>query len=286
MQDDRLVSVAAGVTFYLLLAIVPGIAAIVSIYGLFADPGTMQGHLNSLAGLLPGGAVDIVGEQIARIAGQGRATLGTAFVTSLVISLWSANAGTKALFDALNVAYDETEKRSFVRLTLVTLGCTLGAVLFLIVALAGVVVVPLVLNAVGLGPAVEMILRMARWPILLAIVGTGLAALYRYGPSRDQPRWRWVTWGSAFASLGWLVASLLFSWYAASFGSYNETYGSLGAVVGFMTWMWISCVVILLGAKLNAEMEHQTARDTTDGPAQPMGTRGAAMADTVGRPAG
>lgn len=286
MQDDRLVSVAAGVTFYLLLAMVPGIAALVSIYGLFADPGTMRDHLNSLSGLLPGGAVDVVGEQIGRIAGQGRATLGTAFATSLAISLWSANAGTKALFDALNVAYDETEKRSFVRLTLVTLGCTVGAVVFLMIALAGVVVVPVVLNALGPGPAVDLILRVARWPILLAIVAIGLAALYRYGPSRDEPRWRWVTWGSAFASLGWLVSSLLFSWYAASFGSYNETYGSLGAVVGFMTWMWISCVVILLGAKLNAEMEHQTARGTTEGPALPIGTRGAAMADTPGRPSG
>ncbi|WP_293856444.1 YihY/virulence factor BrkB family protein [uncultured Alsobacter sp.] len=285
MQEDRLVSVAAGVTFYLLLALVPGIAALVSIYGLFADPATIRDHLNSLAGVLPGGAVDVVGEQIGRIAGQGRGTLGTAFVTSLLISLWSANAGTKALFDALNVAYDETEKRSFLRLTLVSLGCTLAAVAFLIVALAGVVVVPLVLDAVGLGTVAEAIIRVARWPLLLVIVAVALAALYRYGPSRDEPRWRWVSVGSAFAALGWLVASLLFSWYAANFGSYNQTYGSLGAVVGFMTWMWISCIVVLLGAELNAETEHQTERDTTDGPAKPLGARGARMADTVGKPA-
>jgi membrane protein len=285
MQEDRLVSVAAGVTFYLLLALVPGIAALVSIYGLFADPATIRDHLDSLSGILPGGAVDVVGEQIGRIAGQGQATLGTAFATSLVISLWSANAGTKALFDALNVAYDETEKRSFVRLTLISLGCTLAAIVFLMVALAGVVVVPVVLDALGLGTVADLIIRIARWPLLLLLVAVGLAALYRYGPSRDEPQWRWVSVGSAFASLGWLVASLLFSWYAANFGSYNQTYGSLGAIVGFMTWMWISCVVILLGAKLNAETEHQTARDTTKGPAQPLGTRGARMADTVGRPA-
>lgn len=277
---------AAGVTFYLLLAIVPGLASIVSVYGLFADPATIQGHLNSLAGLLPGGAVEIIGEQVGRIADQGRSTLGTAFATSLMISLWSANARTKALFDALNVAYDETEKRSFVRLTLVTLGCTVAVILFLMIALAGFVVLPVLLNPVGLGPAADLIIRIARWPLLLVILAIGLAALYRYGPSRDERRWCRVTRGRAFAALGWFVASLLFSWHAADLGSYNETYGSLGAVVGFMTWMWISCVVILLGAKLNAEIEHQTARDTTEGPEKAMGTRGAQATDTAGRSTG
>jgi membrane protein len=284
-MQDRLVSVAAGVTFYLLLAIVPGIAAVVSVYGLVADPTTISGHLASLSGLLPGGAMDVIGEQVGRIAGQGRATLGTALATSLVLSLWSANAGMKALFDALNVAYDETETRGFVRLTLVSLGCTLAATAFLVLALSGLVAVPLVLDAIGLGGAADVLIRLARWPLLLVVVAVGLAALYRFGPSRDQPKWRWVTWGSGTAAVLWLAASGLFSWYAAHFGSYNETYGSLGAVVGFMTWMWISCVVVLLGAKLNAEMEHQTARDTTRGPESPLGTRGAAMADSVGRPA-
>jgi membrane protein len=143
-------------------------------------------------------------------------------------------------------------------------------------------VVPIVLNFIGLGSALEWVIRIARWPLLLAVVIFGLAVLYRFGPSRDRAEWRWVTPGSLFAAVGWLIFSMLFSWYVANFGSYNETYGSLGAAIGFMTWIWLSTTVILLGAEINAEMEHQTRKDTTAGPSEPMGRRGATMADTVG----
>ncbi|WP_245435549.1 YihY/virulence factor BrkB family protein [Microvirga calopogonii] len=280
--QDRLMSVAAGVTYYALLALFPALAALVSVYGLFADPATIQDHLTALSGVLPGGALDIIREQVVRIASAGEGTLGLSFIIGLGVSLWSANAGMKAIFDALNIVYDEEEKRSFVKLNLESLTFTLAAVGFILLALAGIVILPIVLDFVGLGSGLEWLLSLARWPVLLAVVIGGLAVLYRYGPSRDKAEWKWVTPGGIVAALLWLVVSMLFSWYVANFGSYNETYGSLGAVIGFMTWIWISSIVVLLGAEINAEMEHQTAKDTTEGPEKPMGARGATMADTLG----
>ncbi|ANY82886.1 hypothetical protein BB934_32165 (plasmid) [Microvirga ossetica] len=280
--QDRLMAVAAGVTYYALLAIFPAIAALVSIYGLFADPATIHDHLNALSGVLPSGALDIVREQVVRIASKGSGTLGVSFLIGLVLSLWSANAGMKAMIDALNIVYDEEEKRSFLKLNLESLAFTLAAIGFILLALAGIVVLPVILSFVGLGSGTEWLLSLARWPILLACVVLGLSLLYRYGPSRDKAEWKWVTPGGLVAAVLWLVVSMLVSWYVANFGSYNETYGSLGAVIGFMTWIWISGIVVLVGAEINAEMEHQTARDTTVGPDRPMGQRGATMADTIG----
>jgi membrane protein len=280
--QDRLMSVAAGVTYYALLALFPALAAMVSVYGLFADPATIQDHLTALSGVLPSSALDIIREQVVRIASASEGTLGLSFIIGLGVSLWSANAGMKAIFDALNIVYDEEEKRGFVKLNLESLTFTLAAVGFILLALTGIVILPIVLDFVGLGSGLEWLLTLARWPVLLAVVIGGLAVLYRYGPSRDKAEWKWVTPGGIVAALLWLVVSMLFSWYVANFGSYNETYGSLGAVIGFMTWIWISSIVVLLGAELNAEMEHQTAKDTTQGPEKPMGARGATMADTLG----
>lgn len=281
-NKDRVMSVAAGVTYYALLAVFPAIAALVSIYGLFSDPATIQDHLNTLSGVLPSGALDIIREQVVRIASQGGGALGFGFIFGLVLSLWSANAGMKAIFDALNIVYGEEEKRSFIKLNLLSLTFTLGAIAFILVALVGIIVLPIVLNFVGLGSRAEWILSLARWPILLIGVIFGLSLLYRFGPSRDKAEWKWVTPGGIVAAVLWLAVSMLFSWYVANFGSYNETYGSLGAVIGFMTWIWLSTVVVLFGAEINAEMEHQTTKDTTEGAHQPMGTRGAKMADTIG----
>ncbi|WP_375408602.1 YihY/virulence factor BrkB family protein [uncultured Methylobacterium sp.] len=280
-NKDRVLSVAGGVTFFTLLSLVPAIAALVSCYGLFADATVINGHLSAMQGVLPSGAVEIVGEQVKRIAQKSDGSLGLTFFTSLLLSLWSANAAVKAIFDALNVVYEEEEKRSFVMLNLRSLTFTVGALVFVILALGGIVVLPVVLNFFGLGKGAWLI-ALLRWPALLIILLGGLALLYRYGPSREQARWRWVGTGSMVAGLLWLVASILFSWYVASFGNYNETYGSLGAVIGFMTWIWISTTIVLLGAEINAEMEHQTARDTTTGPERPMGLREARMADTLG----
>jgi membrane protein len=282
LSEHRVVAIAAGVTFYVLLAIFPAIAALVSVYGLFADAKTISDHLASAASFLPGGAVDIIGEQLQRLTAQPSSKLGLTFFTGLAISLWSANAGVKALFDALNIVYGEKEKRSFVKLNAVSLAFTVGGLIFALVAIAAVVALPVALNYIGLGRATELLITIGRWPILFAAVALWIALIYRYGPSRDTPKWRWVTWGSAFASFAWIVLSILFSWYATNFGSYNKTYGSLGAAIGFMTWIWLSTIVILLGAELDAEMEHQTARDTTTGTPKPLGARGAMVADTVG----
>ncbi|NEU13015.1 YihY/virulence factor BrkB family protein [Methylobacterium sp. BTF04] len=280
-NKDRVLSVAAGVTFYSLLSLFPAIGALVSCYGLVADAGAINVHLASLHGVLPAGAIDIIGDQVKRIVAKGNGSLGLTFFTSLLLSLWSANAAMKAMFDALNVVYEEEEKRSFLMLNLRSLTFTIGALGFTILALTGIVVLPVVFTFVGFGDTAWLIASL-RWPALLIVLLGGLSLLYRYGPSRERPRWRWVGVGGAVAGLLWLVASILFSWYVASFGNYNETYGSLGAVIGFMTWIWISTTIVLLGGEINAEMEHQTARDTTTGPDTPMGTRAARMADTVG----
>ena len=263
-------------------AATPAIAAFISLYGLFADPSTISDQLNALSTIMPGGAIQIVTDQVHRLTEHKGGALGFAFFSGLAISLWSANAGMKAVFDALNVAYDESEKRNFIWLNLWSLGFTLAAIVLLMVAFSAVVVLPVVLNFVGLGDLTEWLIRLGRWPALLVIILLGIAVLYRYGPSRDHPKWLWITPGSILAAIGWIIFSILFSWYVSHFGSYNETYGSLGAAIGFMTWVWLSTTIILVGAELNAETEHQTKKDTTEGPQEPLGRRGAEMADTVG----
>ena len=187
-----------------------------------------------------------------------------------------------ALFDALNVVYDEQEKRSLVRFYSTTFLFTLAGIAFTVVAIAGVVVLPLLLKFVGLPAMTGWLVTILRWPVLLLALVLGLACVYRYGPSRRDARWRWLTWGSIVGALLWIAASMTFSWYVTTFDTYNKVYGSLGASVGFMVWLWISAVIVLLGAELNAEMEHQTARDTTEGRPRPLGSRGAMMADRVG----
>jgi membrane protein len=239
-----------------LLAIFPAIAAPVSLYGLLADPLAIKGHLDQLSSLLPGGAVEIVGEQIQRVSSAGTGTLGLSSVISIAIAMWGANAGVKAVFDAINVAYGAKEERSFIRLNLISLAFTIGAIAFAIIALSALVLLPLLLRYVGLDATFDALLRYGRWPLIWLVVALALALLYRFGPTNSlNPKWHWITWGSALASLLWLAASAIFSWYAAHFGSYNATYGSLGAVIGLMTWMWISAIVIMLGAELNSEIE-------------------------------
>jgi membrane protein len=283
IPEHRVLAIAAGVTFYALLAIFPGIAALVALYGLFADPSMIGKHLSDLSSVLPGGAMDVVGDQLQRLTNQGHTTLSFAFLLGFAVSLWSANAGVKAVFDALNIVYGEREKRSFIKLNAISLAFTCGGLLLLSLALTALIVLPLIIDYLGLAAAGWWLLALGKWPLLLVVITLAVALMYRYGPSREKAQWHWLTWGSAFAAVSWLVVSVLFSWYAANFGSYNKTYGSLGAVIGFMTWMWLSCIVILVGAELDAEMEHQTARDTTTGPPAPMGARGAHVADTVGK---
>ena len=287
ISADRLFMIAAGVVFYAMLAVVPAITALVSLYGLFAKASTINEHLSFVASVMPGTAYELISDQITRIAGNNDGKLTFAFVFGLGLALWSANAGMKAIFDALNIVYDEDEKRGFIKLNLISLAFTLGAVVALLIAIGAVVALPLVLPHLGFAAEQQAwLLALLRWPALLILVMFGLALLYRFGPSRKDAKWRWVTPGSVVASFAWLAISALFSLYLSKFTDYNATYGSLGAVIGLMMWIWLSISVILIGAELNAEIEHQTARDTTTGHAKPLGARGAVMADTVGKAQG
>lgn len=282
IDKDRVRAVAAGVTFYALLALFPALTALVSVYGLVADPAKIAEHVATAERFLPGGAGAFLQDQIGRIAQGGESKLGLAFAISLGLAIWSANAGVKAIFDALNVAYGEDEKRGFVKLNAVSLAFTVGILAFVLLAIAGVAAVPILLDYLYLGNAAGWLISIARWPLLIIVLMAGLSALYRYGPSRDEAQWKWVSPGAIFASLAWLVGSLLFSWYVANFEDYNKTYGAIGAVIGLLSWMWLSATIVLVGAELNSEAERQTDQDTTKGPAKPIGLRGADAADRKG----
>ena len=279
----RVLAIAAGVTFYALLALFPGIAAVLAVYGLFADPRSVAHIFDELSAVLPGGGQDILRDQLTRITTQPSAGLGLAFILGLGTSLWTASSGVRAFVDSLNIVYAEEEKRGLFKLYVFSLIATVALIVFFIIVMLTLIALPVALDYAGLGDLSKVLIDVMRWPLLLCLVAIGITAIYRWGPSRNPARWRWINWGSAFATLAWLAVSLLFTWYAANFGSYNKTYGSLGAVVGFMTWIWLSTIAILLGAEVNAEMEHQTVRDTTAGPGKPMGDRGARMADQVGQ---
>jgi membrane protein len=286
ISADRILATAGSVAFFAVMAVFPATAAIVSLYGLFADATIIGKHLSLLSGFLPAGAIALIADQITLISGQASEKLGKAFVVSLLVALASANSGMAALFDALNVVYDEKEKRSLLRFYSTTFLFTLVGMAFVPLAIIAVVVLPILLKFVGLPGATERLVAVLRWPILLLTIAVSLAFIYRYGPSRRDARWRWVAWGSIVAAILWVAASMLFSSYVAMFDTYNRTYGSLGAAVGFMVWLWISAVIVLLGGEVNAEMEHQTARDTTQGGSRPLGSRGAMMADHVGEAQG
>ncbi|WP_051070928.1 YihY/virulence factor BrkB family protein [Mesorhizobium sp. STM 4661] len=282
-NKDRVLLVAAGATFYLLLALFPALAAFISIYGFVADPITVADHVAYLGGLLPSGGLDLIRGQLQALARQNPGALGTGFFIGLAIALWSANSGMKALFDAMNIAYEESEKRSFLTLNLMSILFTVGALLIAIVLFLTVGVVPALLRYFYLDAWTETLVTLARWPTLVIAMLTGISLLYRFGPSRERAKWRWLSWGALAATAVWIAASWLFSFYLQHFANYNATYGSLGAVVGLMMWTWISVIIFIAGAAINAEMEHQTACDSTTGPALPMGERGAVVADTLGK---
>ena len=279
---DRLLATAAGVVFFGLLAVFPAITALVSLYGLFADPQTIVDNLRTLALLLPEGSFQIVQDQIGRVLAKGHASLGTTFLFGLALALWSANAGVKAVIDALNVVYGEAEKRSFVRLNALSLAFTAGSIGALLLMVGAVVALPIILNYIWITNEGKILLGLLRWPILFALLMLALAVLYRFGPSRPGARWQWLGVGTLVAAVLWVAGSALLSWYLSNFGDYDATYGSLGAAIGLMMWMWMSAIIVLTGAELNSEIEHQTSIDTTVGPGRPLGLRGAAMADTVG----
>jgi membrane protein len=282
VAKDHLSVLAAGVGFYSLLAIFPALAATVSIYGLIADPRDVESQAALVVGLIPEESRAIITGQLATITAQPRGSLGFGALIALAFALWSSSAAMQTLMTGLNVVYDEEERRGFIRFYATALGLTLAGIVSSMVSLSLVAALPAALKFIGLPHEIETAVLLLRWPFLGVVVTVGLAVLYRFGPSREKPRWQWVSWGAVCATLLWLLGSILFSWYVSSFGSYNKTYGTLGAVVILLMWFYLSAYVVLLGAELNAEMEHQTARDTTERMGAPLGARGAYMADTVG----
>jgi membrane protein len=278
IKTDNLTLIAAGVAFYSMLAIFPALIAVVTIYGLVANPADVARQVASFAKSLPPGAGDLLTNQLQKIVSTSKGSLSVALVISIAGALWSASAAVQAMMKGLNVIYDEEETRGFVKLRGLALLLTFGAIVVVLGALGLVAVLPGVLNKIGLGRAGELAISVGRWPALILLVAVGLAVLYRLGPDRATPRWRWASWGALAAVVLWVVISVGFSYYVSNFGKYNQTYGSLGAVIVLLLWLWLSALAALIGAELDAEIEREAVRQTT-GRDRPAGTRGTAVAD-------
>jgi membrane protein len=261
--------------------VVPALAALIAIYGLISDPANVAQQVEYLARVLPGEVLPMLREQMLRITSNGHAA-GIGAIVGFALALYSSANATKAMITGLNISYDETEKRSFFKLTLVAFVLTIGAIIGAVLAVALVAVLPSMLERMHLASKAELFLNIARWPVLIAAFMASLAVIYRFGPCRRDAKWAWVSPGAIVASLLWLAASGAFSYYVSHFASYDKTYGPLGTVVIFMMWLYLSAFVVLLGAEFNAELERQTKRDTTEGEPKPLGERGATAADTVG----
>lgn len=286
LGSDNVTLVAGGVAMYALLSVFPGLTAAVSVYGLFASPDDVLKHMQVFAGVLPPGVLDIFKSQLQTLVSHQQSTLSLAAALGLVLALWSARSAMSALMTATNIAYKEVEKRNFFVQVLVSLVLTAGAVIgFLTMLLLGVAI-PLTLNILGTSTWAQWVLDGVQWVLLWVFAVVGLAFLYRFAPAREPARWRWLTWGSAIAAALWLAMSALFAVYVRTFADYGKTYGALGSVVALLMWFYLSAILVVLGAEINAEMERQTKRDTTEGPAAPMGERGAYAADTIGPAAG
>jgi membrane protein len=279
---DNVSMIAAGVAFYGLLAVFPAITALVSIWGLVADPAQVGEQFATVGQLVPADAWRLLDDQLRSVAASGSKALGWGVALGILVALWSAAAGVRALITALNIAYDEEEKRGLIRLYATGFLLTVGLIAAAVLALIVIVAVPVVLHFLPLGSLSSALIRVLTWLAMAAIAVVGLGILYRYAPSRSHARFRWVSWGAVAATVLWLAGSLLFQVYVANFANYTATYGSLGAVIALLMWFWVSAFVVLLGAELNAEMELQTRRDSTTGPEQPLGARGAYVADHVG----
>ncbi len=280
-KADQVPLLGAGVAFYAFLSLFPAMIALVLVYGLVADPTKIASQVKSMTGALPPDAQQLITSQLQSMASGQSRSLGIGLVVSIALALWSASGGMGNLITAVNTAYDEEETRGFVKRKALALVMTFGAIVFMVVVIGIVVAVPALLSsAVSSGP-LRVVLTIAQFLVLVLAVSAALAVLYRLAPSRDAPKLRWVSTGSIVATVLWLVASVGFSLYTSHFGSYAKTYGALASVVVLLLWLWITSYAILLGAEINAEAEQQTAVDTTKGPAQPMGVRGAVKADST-----
>ena len=283
LGDDNISLVAAGVALNTLLAVFPAMAVLASIYGMFASPAEVGKEIAPFYGILPHDAAAIIQTQLEALVRPRAHTLGIAAVVSLVVSLYYSSQGVSALMSATNIAYSEGERRGFLKRLVVALGFAVGAVVGFVLMLLLTVAVPLGLQHLPLPSFINEAALALRWILLWFFAVLGLALVYRYAPSRENPRWRWVSWGSVVAASLWLASSVLFSFYVRDFGSYGKTYGALGGVIVLLMWFYLQSFSIVVGAEFNAEVEHQTAVDTTRGPPAPMGERGAHVADTLGK---
>lgn len=281
---DNMPIIAGGVAFFAFLSIFPALIATISIYGLVASPEQVTQQIESLSDQLPDNAQDILTEQLTEITSNAGGALTFGLIASVLGALWTASGGVSNMVKAVNIAYDEVETRNFLKLRALSLVLTLGAIVFILFTFALIAVVPVVLDALPLGGVGTVLAQALRWVLLLGVVIGSLAVLYRVAPDRDAPKIRWVSLGSLVVTLIWAVVSVAFSFYVNNFGSYNETYGAIAGVIVLMLWLYLTCYLVLLGAEINAETEHQTARDTTQGDPEPMGRRDAVVADEVPDP--
>ena len=281
LSEDNLSIVAAGVAFYTFLAVVPALAALVGIYALVADTQNIAEHLAVLSRTLPREVMPLLDEQIKRIAADDQKA-GWSALIGLALALFGSSKAITALITGLNITYDEEEKRGFFKLQGLSLLFTLIGIVGAVIIIALLALLPSALEHIALSENLATTLGWLRWPALLALFVVSLSALYRFAPCRRAAKWIWASPGAVVASVFWVLGSALFSIYVSKFGGYDKTYGSLGAVVVFLLWLYLSAYVILLGAELNAEMERQTLKDTTQGKPKPLGQRDAYAADTVG----
>ena len=281
LTKDHVFLLSAGIAFYFFLAIFPAIAAALSIYGLIMEPAQVEQQMGQVANILPEQAHQMISNILERQSEKPESTLGWSLVLSILISLWSANKGTKAVFEGVNITYNEIDERGFFKLTAVTLLFTIGGIIIGFIAITMVVAFPALIDKIGLPSTLETIIQLLRWPILALIVMFALAAVYKVAPYRKSPEFKWISWGAIIATVFWLAGSLLFNLYVKNFSSFDETYGSFAAIIILMLWFFLTAFIILLGAEINSEMEHQTSRDTTTGEDKPTGKRGGYHADHV-----
>ena len=280
--EDNIGLVAGGVTYGVLLALFPGLAALVSIYGLLSDPADIARQMNAVAGVIPAEAQKLIATELQQLTSHAGGALGIGAVVGFVLALWSASRGMSGMITALNIAYEEKETRGFFRLNMLALALTIGMIVGGLIAIGLVAGVPAAVELLGLRGTIRWLALTLEWPVLIVLVMLTLAVLYRFAPNRDAPKWRWVSPGALTATLLWVAVSILFTVYVGNFSSYDATYGSLGAIIILLTWLYLSAYVVLLGAEINAESERQTHQDTTVDHPEQAGRRGARAADTPG----
>ena len=280
-KKDAVPLLAAGVAFYAFLALVPTLIALVLLYGLVSSPAQVQEQVESFGSALPSEVEELLETQMNSLVETSDRALGIGLIIALLLALWSASGGISNLITALNVAYDEEDERGFIKSRLLALGLTLGAIVFMVLAVALVAALPVLLDALDLPGWLKALVQAGRWLGLVIAVIVALAILYRLGPDRDAPKIRWLSVGAIVATVLWVIGSVGFSLYVDNFGSYGKTYGTLAGVVVLLLWLWLSSYAALLGAEVNAEMEQQTIKDSTTGEPEPLGQRDAVKADSI-----